>query len=197
MDGFGDTDDIDHLGNRRIRCVGELIQNQFRLGLAKMVKTVQQKMSISDLGNVKPKALINPRPLSASIREFFASSQLSQFMDQTNPLAELTNKRRLSALGPGGLTRDRASTEVRDVHVSHYGRICPIETPEGQNIGLINNLASYAKINKYGFIETPYRKVDKATCRVLSEPEDSVYLSADEEWDYVIAEANINLSADG
>ena len=197
MDGFGDTDDIDHLGNRRIRCVGELIQNQFRLGLAKMVKTVQQKMSISDLGNVKPKALINPRPLSASIREFFASSQLSQFMDQTNPLAELTNKRRLSALGPGGLTRDRASTEVRDVHVSHYGRICPIETPEGQNIGLINNLASYAKINKYGFIETPYRRVDKATCRVLSEAEDSVYLSADEEWDYVIAEANINLAPDG
>ena len=197
MDGFGDTDDIDHLGNRRIRCVGELIQNQFRLGLAKMVKTVQQKMSISDLGNVKPKALINPRPLSASIREFFASSQLSQFMDQTNPLAELTNKRRLSALGPGGLTRDRASTEVRDVHVSHYGRICPIETPEGQNIGLINNLASYAKINKYGFIETPYRRVDKDTCRVLSEPEDSVYLSADEEWDYVIAEANINLSPEG
>ena len=197
MDGFGDTDDIDHLGNRRIRCVGELIQNQFRLGLAKMVKTVQQKMSISDLGNVKPKALINPRPLSASIREFFASSQLSQFMDQTNPLAELTNKRRLSALGPGGLTRDRASTEVRDVHVSHYGRICPIETPEGQNIGLINNLASYAKINKYGFIETPYRRVEKGTCRVLSEPEDSVYLSADEEWDYVIAEANINLDADG
>ena len=197
MDGFGDTDDIDHLGNRRIRCVGELIQNQFRLGLAKMVKTVQQKMSISDLGNVKPKALINPRPLSASIREFFASSQLSQFMDQTNPLAELTNKRRLSALGPGGLTRDRASTEVRDVHVSHYGRICPIETPEGQNIGLINNLASYAKINKYGFIETPYRRVEKGTCRVLSEPEDSVYLSADEEWDYVIAEANINLAPDG
>lgn len=197
MEGFGDTDDIDHLGNRRIRCVGELLQNQFRLGLAKMVKTVQQKMSISDLGNVKPKALINPRPLSASIREFFASSQLSQFMDQTNPLAELTNKRRLSALGPGGLTRDRASTEVRDVHVSHYGRICPIETPEGQNIGLINNLSSYAKINKYGFIETPYRRVDKATLRVLSEPEDSVYLSADEEWDFVIAEANINLDAEG
>ena len=197
MDGFGDTDDIDHLGNRRIRCVGELIQNQFRVGLAKMLKTVQQKMSISDLGNVKPKALINPRPLVASIREFFASSQLSQFMDQTNPLAELTNKRRLSALGPGGLTRDRASTEVRDVHVSHYGRICPIETPEGQNIGLINNLASYAKVNKYGFIETPYRPVDKATCRVLSKAEDSVYLTADEEWDYVIAEANINLGEKG
>ena len=197
QDGFGDTDDIDHLGNRRIRCVGELIQNVFRVGLAKMVKTVQQKMSISDLGNVKPKALINPRPLTASIREFFASSQLSQFMDQTNPLAELTNKRRLSALGPGGLTRDRASTEVRDVHVSHYGRICPIETPEGQNIGLINNLASYARINKYGFIETPYRKVDKKNCRVLNDAKDSVYLSADEEWDYVIAEANINLGPDG
>ena len=197
MDGFGDTDDIDHLGNRRVRCVGELIQNQFRIGLAKMLKTVQQKMSISDLGNVKPKALINPRPLVASIREFFASSQLSQFMDQTNPLAELTNKRRLSALGPGGLTRDRASTEVRDVHVSHYGRICPIETPEGQNIGLINNLASYAKVNKYGFIETPYRPVDKKNCRVLSSAEDSVYLTADEEWDYVIAEANINLGEKG
>ena len=197
IDGFGDTDDIDHLGNRRIRCVGELIQNQFRIGLAKMVKTVQQKMSISDLGNVKPKSLINPRPLTASIREFFASSQLSQFMDQTNPLAELTNKRRLSALGPGGLTRDRASTEVRDVHVSHYGRICPIETPEGQNIGLINNLASYAKINKYGFIETPYRKVDKKTCRVLNGAEDSIYLSADEEWDKCIAEANINLGPNG
>ncbi len=199
IDGFGDTDDIDHLGNRRIRCVGELIQNQFRTGLVKMAKTVQQKMSISDLGNVKPKALINPRPLKASIREFFASSQLSQFMDQTNPLAELTNKRRLSALGPGGLTRDRASTEVRDVHVSHYGRICPIETPEGQNIGLINNLASYAKINKYGFIETPYRKVMKKDGKsfVLSKAEDSVYLSADEEWDKVIAEANINLGEDG
>ncbi|HPS19012.1 MAG TPA: DNA-directed RNA polymerase subunit beta, partial [Bacilli bacterium] len=197
MDGFGTTDDIDHLGNRRIRCVGELIQNQFRIGLGKMVKTVQQKMSISDLGNVKPKALINPRPLTASIREFFASSQLSQFMDQTNPLAELTNKRRLSALGPGGLTRDRASTEVRDVHVSHYGRICPIETPEGQNIGLINNLASYAKINKFGFIETPYRKVDKAHHIVLNEAQDSIYLSADEEWNYVIAEANINLGPNG
>ncbi|MCR5505441.1 MAG: DNA-directed RNA polymerase subunit beta [Bacilli bacterium] len=199
MDGFGSTDDIDHLGNRRIRCVGELIQNVFRVGLAKMVKTVQQKMSISDLGNVKPKALINPRPLTASIREFFASSQLSQFMDQTNPLAELTNKRRLSALGPGGLTRDRASTEVRDVHVSHYGRICPIETPEGQNIGLINNLATYAKINKYGFIETPYRKVERVNGKsiVLNDAKDSVYLSADEEWDYVIAEANINLGPDG
>ena len=197
QDGIGTTDDIDHLGNRRIRCVGELIQNQFRQGLAKMVKTVQQKMSISDIGNIKPKALINIRPLTASIREFFASSQLSQFMDQTNPLAELTNKRRLSALGPGGLTRDRASTAVRDVHVSHYGRICPIETPEGQNIGLINNLASYAKVNKYGFIETPYRRVDKENHRVLNSAEDSEYLSADQEWDYVIAEANINLGPNG
>ena len=197
MDGFGDTDDIDHLGNRRIRSVGELIQNQFRVGLAKMAKTVQQRMSTSDLTNIKCKSLINPRPLTGAIREFFASSQLSAFMDQTNPLSELTNKRRLSALGPGGLTRDRASTEVRDVHVSHYGRICPIETPEGQNIGLINNLASYAKINKFGFIETPYRRVDKENLRVLSKPEDSVYLSADEEWDYVIGEANINLGPNG
>ena len=197
MDGFGDTDDIDHLGNRRIRSVGELIQNQFRLGLAKMAKTVQQRMSTTDLTNVKIKQLINPRPLTGAIKEFFASSQLSAFMDQTNPLSELTNKRRLSALGPGGLTRDRASTEVRDVHVSHYGRICPIETPEGQNIGLINNLASYAKINKFGFIETPYRRVDKETMRVLSDPENSVYLSADAEWDYVIGEANINLGPNG
>ncbi len=197
IDGFGEVDDIDHLGNRRIRCVGELIQNQFRVGLAKTVKTVQQKMSISDLGSIKLKGLINPRPLTASIREFFSSSQLSQFMDQTNPLAELTNKRRLSALGPGGLTRDRASTEVRDVHESHYGRICPIETPEGQNIGLINNLASYAKINRYGFIETPYRSVDKATHKVLNDPEDSHYLSADDEKDKYIAGANINFGPDG
>ncbi len=197
IDGFGETDDIDHLGNRRIRCVGELIQNQFRVGLAKTVKTVQQKMSISDLGSVKLKGLINPRPLTASIREFFSSSQLSQFMDQTNPLAELTNKRRLSALGPGGLTRDRASTEVRDVHESHYGRICPIETPEGQNIGLINNLSSYAKINKYGFIETPYREVDKEHHKVFSDPEHSHYLSADDEKDKYIANANINFGPDG
>ena len=195
MDGIGNTDDIDHLGNRRIRSVGELIQNAFRMGLAKMVKTIQQRMSTSDLGSIKAKTLINPRLLTAAIREFFASSQLSAFMDQTNPLSELTNKRRLSALGPGGLTRDRASTEVRDVHVSHYGRICPIETPEGQNVGLINNLASYARINKYGFIETPYRRVEN--CRVLNKKEDSVYLSADEEWNYVIAEANIRLGEDG
>ncbi len=203
MDGIGSTDDIDHLGNRRVRCVGELIQNQFRVGLSKMSKAVQQKMSISDAEESTPKKLINIRPLTASIREFFASSQLSQFMDQTNPLAELTNKRRLSALGPGGLTRDRASTEVRDVHVSHYGRICPIETPEGQNIGLINNLATYAKINPYGFIETPYRRVehklvggvDKAF--VLDGEDNTEYLDASREWDYIIAEANINLGQDG
>ncbi len=194
MDGFGDTDDIDHLGNRRVRCVGELIQNQFRIGLSKMGKAVKEKMSISEIDNVTPQNLVNIRPLTAAIKEFFATSQLSQFMDQTNPLAELTNKRRLSALGPGGLTRDRASFEVRDVHYSHYGRICPIETPEGQNIGLINNLSCYAKVNKYGFIETPYRKVDKATGRVLDETE---YLSADQERTHIIAQANVNLADDG
>ena len=187
MDGFGGTDDIDHLGNRRIRCVGELIENQFRIGLSKMAKAVREKMSVADFDNVSPQSLINIRPLTAAIKEFFATSQLSQFMDQTNPLAELTNKRRLSALGPGGITRDRASFDVRDVHYSHYGRICPIETPEGQNIGLINNLACYAKVNQYGFIETPYRKVDKETGRILDE---AVYLSADQERDLVIAQAN-------
>ncbi|NCA95496.1 MAG: DNA-directed RNA polymerase subunit beta, partial [Methanomicrobia archaeon] len=194
IDGFGDTDDIDHLGNRRIRCVGELIQTQFRIGLTKMAKTVQQKMSISEMESVSVQSLINIRPLTSSIREFFASSQLSQFMDQTNPLAELANKRRLSALGPGGLTRDRASMDVRDVHHTHYGRICPIETPEGQNIGLINNLATYAKINKYGFIETPYRRVDKVTHQVLDEAE---YLSADMERTHVIAQANVTLDENG
>ena len=197
IDGFGDTDDIDHLGNRRIRCVGELIQNQFRTGLVKMAKTVQQKMSISDLGNVKPKALINPRPLKASIREFFASSQLSQFMDQTNPIAELTNKRKLSALGPGGLNRDRATFEVRDIHYTHYGRICPIETPEGQNIGLISSLAAYAQVNEFGFIETPYRKVehvlgsDGQIETIVTEHVD--YLTADEEDNYIVAQANEKL----
>ncbi len=194
IDGFGDTDDIDHLGNRRIRCVGELIQTQFRIGLTKMAKTVQQKMSISEMESVSVQSLINIRPLTSSIREFFASSQLSQFMDQTNPLAELANKRRLSALGPGGLTRDRASMDVRDVHHTHYGRICPIETPEGQNIGLINNLATYAKINKYGFIETPYRRVDKKTQRILDESE---YLSADMERSHIIAQANVSLDDNG
>lgn len=194
MDGFGDTDDIDHLGNRRVRCVGELIQNQFRIGLSKMGKAVKEKMSISEIDNVTPQNLVNIRPLTAAIKEFFATSQLSQFMDQTNPLAELTNKRRLSALGPGGLTRDRASFEVRDVHYSHYGRICPIETPEGQNIGLINNLACYAKVNEYGFLETPYRKVDKVHAIVLDETE---YLSADQERTHIIAQANVRLSATG
>ncbi len=194
MDGFGDTDDIDHLGNRRVRCVGELIENQFRIGLSKMGKAVKEKMSIADLENITPQGLVNIRPLTAAIKEFFATSQLSQFMDQTNPLAELTNKRRLSALGPGGLTRDRASFEVRDVHYSHYGRICPIETPEGQNIGLINNLASYAKVNDYGFIETPYRKVDKESGRVLDE---AVYLSADQEKSHIIAQANVQLDENG
>ena len=191
MDGFGDTDDIDHLGNRRIRCVGEIIQNQFRIGLSRMERTVRDKMSIAVDGQpVTPQSLTNTRPLTAAIKEFFNSSQLSQYMDQTNPLAELANKRRLSALGPGGLTRDRASSAVRDVHYSHYGRICPIETPEGQNIGLINNLACYAKINEYGFIETPYRKVQKGTGVVLEEAE---YLSADKEKNHVIAQANILL----
>ncbi|MCX5775582.1 MAG: DNA-directed RNA polymerase subunit beta, partial [Firmicutes bacterium] len=194
MDGFGDTDDIDHLGNRRVRCVGELIQNQFRIGLSKMGKAVKEKMSISEIDNVTPQNLVNIRPLTAAIKEFFATSQLSQFMDQTNPLAELTNKRRLSALGPGGLTRDRASFEVRDVHYSHYGRICPIETPEGQNIGLINNLACYAKVNEYGFLETPYRKVDKVHAIVLDETE---YLSADQERTHIIAQANVRLSPTG
>ena len=186
LDGIGSTDDIDMLGNRRIRTVGELIQNQFRIGLSRMEKAVKEKMSIADLETATPKTLTNIRPLIGAIKEFFSSSQLSQFMDQQNPLAELTNKRRISALGPGGLTRERAGFEVRDVHNSHYGRICPIETPEGQNIGLISYLTSYAKVNEYGFIETPYRKV-------LSDgtvTEDYVYLAADEEADYIIAQAN-------
>ena len=188
MDGFGKTDDIDHLSNRRIRCVGELIQTQFRIGLTKMAKNVTQKMSITseERKDLTPQGLINVRPLASSIREFFATNQLSQFMDQTNPLAELANKRRISALGQGGLTRDRASMEVRDVHFTHYGRICPIETPEGQNIGLINNLATYAKVDKYGFIETPYRKYDKESGKIL---EEAVYLTADQENDHVIAQA--------
>ncbi|MBR4421035.1 MAG: DNA-directed RNA polymerase subunit beta, partial [Erysipelotrichaceae bacterium] len=186
LDGVGTTDDIDMLGNRRIRTVGELIQNQFRIGLSRMEKAVKEKMSITEIENATPKTLTNNRPLSGAIREFFSSSQLSQFMDQQNPLAELTNKRRISALGPGGLTRERAGFEVRDVHNSHYGRICPIETPEGQNIGLISYLTTYAKINQYGFIQTPYRKVDKKG----NVSEDYIYLSADDEADYIIAQAN-------
>jgi len=188
MDGFGTTDDIDHLSNRRIKSVGELIQSEFRLGLTKMAKNVTQKMTITGEAShdLTAQDLINIRPLSTSIREFFASSQLSQFMDQTNPLAELANKRRISALGRGGLKRDRASMEVRDVHFTHYGRICPIETPEGQNIGLINNLATYAKVDKYGFIATPYRKYDKEHNVILEETE---YLTADEENNHIIAQA--------
>ena len=196
MAGFGDVDDIDNLGNRRIRCVGELVQTQFRIGLSKMVKTVQQKMSISDLNTASVSSLIIVKPLTSSIREFFATNQLSQVMDQVNPLSELTNKRRISALGPGGITRERASMAIRDVHPTHYGRICPIETPEGQNIGLINNLASYAKVNSYGFIETPYRIVvkDKKGLRVTDESE---YLSADMEKDHYIASDDVHLDEEG
>ena len=197
MDGFGSVDDIDHLSNRRIRCVGELIQTQFRIGLTKMAKNVTQKMSLTtgdSLKEVTPKTLVNIRPLASAIREFFSSSQLSQFMDQTNPLAELANKRRISALGPGGITRDRASMEVRDVHFTHYGRICPIETPEGQNIGLISNLSTYAKINKYGFIETPYRPVDKKTGKIGDKPS---YFAAIDENNYVIAQATREDIKDG
>ncbi|MDO4940892.1 MAG: DNA-directed RNA polymerase subunit beta [Erysipelotrichaceae bacterium] len=186
LDGVGTSDDIDMLGNRRIRTVGELIQNQFRIGLSRMEKAVKEKMSITEVDMATPKTLTNNRPLSGAIKEFFSSSQLSQFMDQQNPLAELTNKRRISALGPGGLTRERAGFEVRDVHNSHYGRICPIETPEGQNIGLISYLTTYAKINEYGFIQTPYRKVDKKG----NVSEDYIYLSADDENDFIIAQAN-------
>lgn len=190
----GHTDDIDHLGNRRLRSVGELLQNQFRIGLSRMERVVRERMSIQDTNTITPQQLINIRPVIASIKEFFGSSQLSQFMDQTNPLAELTHKRRLSALGPGGLTRERAGMEVRDVHYSHYGRMCPIETPEGPNIGLINSLSSYAKVNKFGFIETPYRKVDPETGRVTSHID---YLTADEEDNYVVAQANARLGEDG
>ncbi|AGR41749.1 DNA-directed RNA polymerase subunit beta [Spiroplasma diminutum] len=193
MDGIGEIDDIDHLGNRRVRTVGELLQNQFRIGMMRIEKNVREKLATSNPFKMKPSSIINNKPLTAIIGEFFNLSQLSQFMDQTNPLAELTNKRRLTALGPGGLSRDRAALEVRDVHPSHYGRICPIETPEGPNIGLINNLSTYAKINEYGFIETPYRKV-KNTKVISGEYE---YLTADKEKDYVVAQANINLGADG
>ena len=192
IDGFGDTDDIDHLGNRRIKTIGELLHNQFRIGLSRMERNVRDRMSISDTLTLSPKSLINIRPLTAAIKEFFSSSQLSQFMDQTNPLAELSNKRRISALGPGGLARDRAGMEVRDVHYSHYGRICPIETPEGQNIGLINNLSTYARVNQYGFIETPYRPVVKKNGGFFVS-DDARYLSADDENEYVVAQANIKL----
>ncbi len=194
--GMGNVDDIDHLGNRRIRCVGELLQNQFRIGLARLERVVHERMTTQDLDGVTPQALINIRPVTAAIKEFFGSSQLSQFMDQNNPLAELTHKRRLSALGPGGLSRDRAGFEVRDVHHSHYGRMCPIETPEGPNIGLINSLATYARINQYGFIEAPYRKIDKSG-EVPRVTEEVVYITADEEEKYRIAQANEPLDAEG
>ena len=193
MSRIGLLDDIDHLGNRRVRSVGELIQNQFRIGLSRMERVVKERMSLSEVDSVTPQSLTNIRPLTAAMKEFFSSSQLSQFMDQINPLAELTNKRRLSALGPGGLSRDRAGYEVRDVHPSHYGRICPIETPEGPNIGLISTLASYAKINKYGFIETPYRKVNNS---IINES-DVRYLTADEEKNYIIAQAKVQIGEDG
>nr|WP_162257571.1 DNA-directed RNA polymerase subunit beta [Holzapfeliella floricola] len=194
QEGIGEVDDIDHLGNRRIRSVGELLQNQFRIGLSRMERVVRERMSIQDASTVTPQQLINIRPVVASIKEFFGSSQLSQFMDQTNPLGELTHKRRLSALGPGGLTRDRAGYEVRDVHYTHYGRMCPIETPEGPNIGLINSLASYAIVNNYGFIETPYRRVDWTTRKVTDKID---YLTADEEDNYIVAQANSKLNEDG
>ncbi len=194
MDGEGTADDIDHLGNRRVRSVGELLQNQFRIGLARMERVIRERMTIQDAENVTPQNLINIRPVVAAIKEFFGSSQLSQFMDQTNPLAELTHKRRLSALGPGGLSRERAGFEVRDVHHSHYGRMCPIETPEGPNIGLIGSLGTYARVNRYGFIETPYRKVDQATGRVTDE---IVFLTADEEDLYSVCQANAPLDDQG
>ncbi len=194
MDGHGTGDDIDHLGNRRVRCVGELLQNQFRIGLARMERVVKERMTIQDTEVITPQALINIRPVVAAIKEFFGSSQLSQFMDQNNPLAELTHKRRLSALGPGGLSRERAGYEVRDVHNSHYGRMCPIETPEGPNIGLIGSLSTFAVINKYGFMETPYRRVDKENKRVTDEVR---YMTADVEDRYIIAQANEPLDENG
>ncbi|MDH9161169.1 DNA-directed RNA polymerase subunit beta [Staphylococcus succinus] len=194
LSGIGFTDDIDHLGNRRLRSVGELLQNQFRIGLSRMERVVRERMSIQDTESITPQQLINIRPVIASIKEFFGSSQLSQFMDQANPLAELTHKRRLSALGPGGLTRERAQMEVRDVHYSHYGRMCPIETPEGPNIGLINSLSSYARVNEFGFIETPYRKVDLETHSITDKID---YLTADEEDSYVVAQANSVLDENG
>jgi DNA-directed RNA polymerase subunit beta len=184
-DGKGEIDDIDHLGNRRVRSVGELMENQYRVGLLRMERAIKERMSSVEIDTIMPQDLINAKPAAAAVREFFGSSQLSQFMDQTNPLSEVTHKRRLSALGPGGLTRERAGFEVRDVHPTHYGRMCPIETPEGQNIGLINSLATFARVNKYGFIETPYRKVidGKVTDEV-------VYMSATEEMRHTVAQAN-------
>ncbi|MBD5452185.1 MAG: DNA-directed RNA polymerase subunit beta [Lachnospiraceae bacterium] len=195
--GLGNSDDIDHLGNRRIRAVGELLQNQYRIGLSRMERVVRERMTTHDSDDVSPQALINIKPVQAAIKEFFGSSQLSQFMDQNNPLGELTHKRRLSALGPGGLSRDRAGFEVRDVHYSHYGRMCPIETPEGPNIGLINSLASYARINEYGFIEAPYRKIDKSDPNNPRVTDEVIYMTADEEDNYHVAQANEQLDENG
>ena len=191
-DGKGDIDDIDHLGNRRVRSVGELMENQYRVGLLRMERAIKERMSSVEIDTVMPQDLINAKPAAAAVREFFGSSQLSQFMDQTNPLSEVTHKRRLSALGPGGLTRERAGFEVRDVHPTHYGRMCPIETPEGPNIGLINSLATFARVNKYGFIETPYRKVENAQVT-----DEVVYMSATEEMRHTVAQANAHLSDAG
>ncbi len=195
--GFGNDDDIDHLGNRRIRAVGELLQNQYRIGLSRMERVVRERMTTQDLQGISPQSLINIKPVTAAVKEFFGSSQLSQFMDQNNPLGELTHKRRLSALGPGGLSRDRAGFEVRDVHYSHYGRMCPIETPEGPNIGLINSLATYARINDYGFVEAPYRKIDKSDPKNPRVTDEVVYMTADEEDNYHVAQANEALDAEG
>ena len=195
--GIGNDDDIDHLGNRRIRSVGELLQNQYRIGLSRMERVVRERMTTHDLDEISPQVLINIKPVQAALKEFFGSSQLSQFMDQNNPLGELTHKRRLSALGPGGLSRDRAGFEVRDVHYSHYGRMCPIETPEGPNIGLINSLASYARINEYGFVEAPYRRIDKSDPANPRVTEEVVYMTADEEDNYHVAQANEALDAEG
>ncbi len=192
--GIGNADDIDHLGNRRVRCVGELLQNQFRIGFSRMERVIRERMTLQDMDIVTPQSLINIRPVTAAIKEFFGSSPLSQFMDQTNPLSELTHKRRMSALGPGGLSRERASFDVRDVHYSHYGRLCPIETPEGPNIGLISYLASYARANEYGFLVAPYRKVEKGTCRVTDEVE---YMTADQEDQFVVAQASEPVDENG
>ena len=195
--GLGNDDDIDHLGNRRIRSVGELLQNQYRIGLSRLERVVRERMTTQDLEGISPQSLINIKPVTAAVKEFFGSSQLSQFMDQNNPLGELTHKRRLSALGPGGLSRDRAGFEVRDVHYSHYGRMCPIETPEGPNIGLINSLASYARINQYGFIEAPYRKINHDDPANPVVTDEVVYMTADEEDNYHVAQANEPLDAEG
>ena len=195
--GVGNADDIDHLGNRRIRAVGELLQNQYRIGLSRLERVVRERMTTQDTENISPQSLINIKPVTAAVKEFFGSSQLSQFMDQNNPLGELTHKRRLSALGPGGLSRDRAGFEVRDVHYSHYGRMCPVETPEGPNIGLINSLASYARINQYGFIEAPYRKIDKSDPKNPRVTDEVVYMTADEEDNYHVAQANEPLDEEG